>query len=173
MRDLSFLLHLHAFSPLARFSRTSLKPYLPLEVRYLVRSSGEVFLYLSNNPDNKTWGDDLSLFGTTERVATFIPATGDIPLLLEFLPMPPEGGFSYLTNQYAFLGMLCRRGLACHYLPTRKVCQPCTPYQAEMDEMELFTKTEKSWLLLFAAILAIIGIYFLVDQRLEFYERFN
>ena len=74
MRNLSFLLRLHALPPLARFSRTPRKPYLPLEVRYLIRPSEEVFLYLSNNSDNKTWGDDLSL-------------------------------------------MLCRRGLACHYLP--------------------------------------------------------
>ena len=49
MRDLSFLLRLHAFPPLARFSRTPRKPYLPLEVRYLIRPSEEVFLYLSNN----------------------------------------------------------------------------------------------------------------------------
>ena len=74
MRNLSFFLRLHAYPPLARFSRTPRKPYLPLEVRYLIRPSEEVFLYLSNNSDNKTWGDDLSL-------------------------------------------MLCRRGLACHYLP--------------------------------------------------------
>ena len=119
MRDLSFFLRLHAFLPLARFSTTHRKPYLPLEVRYLIRPTGEVFLYLSNNPDNKTWSDDFSLFGTAERIARFIPATGNIPLLLEFLPMSPEGGFSYLTNQYAFLGMLCRRGLACHYLASR------------------------------------------------------
>ena len=121
MRDLPFLLRLHALPPLARPSGASRKPYLPLEVRYLIRPTGEVFLYLSNNPDNKTWGDDLSLFGTRERIATFITSTGNIPLLLEFLPMSPEGGFSYLTNQYAFFGMLCRRGLACHYLPLYEV----------------------------------------------------
>ena len=52
MRNLSFLLRLHALPPLARFSRTPRKPYLPLEVRYLIRPSEEVFLYLSNNfPD--------------------------------------------------------------------------------------------------------------------------
>ena len=49
MRNLSFLLRLHALPPLARFSRTPRKPYLPLEVRYLIRPSEEVFLYLSNN----------------------------------------------------------------------------------------------------------------------------
>lgn len=54
MHDLPFLLRLHAFPPLARFSRTPRKPYLPLEVRYLIRPSEEVFLYLSNNSDNKT-----------------------------------------------------------------------------------------------------------------------
>ena len=121
MRDLSFLLRLHAFPPLARFSRTPRKPYLPLEVRYLIRPSEEVFLYLSNNSDNKTWGDDLSLFGTRERIATFIPSTGNIPSLPEFLPMPAVDIYSYLTNQYAFFGMLCRRGLACHYLPLYEV----------------------------------------------------
>ena len=121
MRDLSFFLRLHARPPLAQLSGSLRKPYLPLEVRYIIRPSEEVFLYLSNNSDNKTWGDDLSLFGTRERIARFIPATGNIPLLLEFLPMSPEGGFSYLTNQYAFFGMLCRRGLACHYLPLYEV----------------------------------------------------
>lgn len=121
MRDLPFLLRLHALPPLARPSGAPRKPYLPLEVRYLIRPTGEVFLYLSNNPDNKTWGDDLSLFGTRERIATFIPSTGNIPLLPEFLPMPAEGIYSYLTNQYAFFGMLCRRGLACHYLPLYEV----------------------------------------------------
>ena len=88
MRDLPFLLRLHALPPLARPSGAPRKPYLPLEVRYLIRPSEEVFLYLSNNSDNKTWGDDLSLFGTRERIATFIPSTGNIPLLLKFLPMP-------------------------------------------------------------------------------------
>ena len=39
---------------LALFKKTPLKPYLPLEVRYLIRPSEEVFLYLSNNSDNKT-----------------------------------------------------------------------------------------------------------------------
>ena len=121
MRDLSFFLRLHAFPPLTRFSRTPRKPYLPLEVRYLIRPSEEVFLYLSNNSDNKTWGDDLSLFGTRERIATFIPSTGNIPSLPEFLPMPAVDIYSYLTNQYAFFGMLCRRGLACHYLPLYEV----------------------------------------------------
>lgn len=52
MRDLPFLLRLHALPPLARFPMIHLKPYLPLEVRYLIRPSEEVFLYLSNNSDN-------------------------------------------------------------------------------------------------------------------------
>ena len=59
MRDLPFLLRLHAFPPLARFSRTPRKPYLPLEVRYLIRPSEEVFLYLSNqttNPKSTEYG---------------------------------------------------------------------------------------------------------------------
>ena len=37
MRDLSFFLRLHAFPPLARFSRMPRKPYLPLEVLRHVR----------------------------------------------------------------------------------------------------------------------------------------
>ena len=117
MRDLSFFLRLHAYPPLARFSRTPRKPYLPLEVRYIIRPTGEVLLYVSNALNRKTSYEDLSLFGTRERIATFIPSTGNIPLLPEFLPMPAADIYSYLMNQYAFLGMLCRRGLACHYLP--------------------------------------------------------
>lgn len=142
MRDLSFLLRLHAFPPLTRFSRTPRKPYLPLEVRYLIRPSEEVFLYLSNNSDNKTWGDDLSLFGTRERIATFIPSTGNIPLLPEFLPMPAADIYSYLMNQYAFLGMLCRRGLACHYLPLSEVrWRPL--YERPSQENIVLPKTEQ------------------------------
>ena len=121
MRDLSFLLRLHALPPLARPSGSLRKPYLPLEVRYIIRPTGEVLLYVSNDLNRKTSYEDLSLFGTRERIARFIPATGNIPLLLEFLPMSPEGGFSYLTNQHVFLEMLCRRGLACHYLPLYEV----------------------------------------------------
>ena len=121
MRDLSFFLRLHAYPPLARFSRTPRKPYLPLEVRYIIRPTGEVLLYVSNALNRKTSYEDLSLFGTRERIATFIPSTGNIPLLPEFLPMPAADIYSYLMNQYAFLGMLCRRGLACHYLPLSEV----------------------------------------------------
>ena len=121
MRDLSFFLRLHAFPPLARFSRTPRKPHLPLEVRYIIRPTGEVLLYVSNALNRKTSYEDLSLFGTRERIATFIPSTGNIPLLPEFLPMPAADIYSYLTNQYAFIGMLCRRELACHYLPLYEV----------------------------------------------------
>lgn len=117
MRDLSFFLRLHALPPLARPSGSLRKPYLPLEVRYIIRPTGEVLLYVSNALNRKTSYEDLSLFGTRERIATFIPSTGNIPLLPEFLPMPAADIYSYLMNQYAFLGMLCRRGLACHYLP--------------------------------------------------------
>lgn len=161
MRDLPFLLRLHAFPPLARFSRTPRKPYLPLEVRYIIRPSEEVFLYLSNNSDNKTWGDDLSLFGTRERIATFIPSTGNIPLLPEFLPMPAEGIYSYLTNDYAFLGILCRRGLACHYLPLyEERWRP--PYEYPSQENIVLPPTELDefvnsiYVLLF--ILSVLGV---------------
>ena len=177
MRDLSFLLRLHAFPPLARFSRTPRKPYLPLEVRYLIRPSEEVFLYLSNNSDNKTWGDDLSLFGTRERIATFIPSTGNIPLLLKFLPMPAEGIYSYLTNDYVFLGMLCRRGLACHYLPLYEArWRP--PYEYPAQENIALPKTELDefvnsiYVLLF--ILSVLGVgcvvcYGLVVSNIELF----
>lgn len=76
MRDLSFLLRLHAFPPLTRFSRTPRKPYLPLEVRYLIRPSEEVFLHVSNNPDAKTLYEDLSLLPFTSPTYKLIPATG-------------------------------------------------------------------------------------------------
>ena len=96
----------------------------------------------SNNSDNKTWGDDLSLFGTRERIATFIPSTGNIPLLLKFLPMPAEGIYSYLTNDYVFLGMLCRRGLACHYLPLYEArWRPL--YEYPPQENIVFPQTEQ------------------------------
>lgn len=160
MRDLSFFLRLHAFLPLARFSTTHRKPYLPLEVRYLIRPMGEVFLYLSNNPDNKTWCDDLSLFGTTEKIARFIPATGNIPLLLEFLPMPPEGGFSCLTNHYAFLGMLCRRGLACHYLAScDRNLSSFTFRGEEKREEEKSSHLHFGWFLLSSAALSALLVF--------------
>ena len=142
MRDLSFFLRLHAYPPLARFSRTPRKPYLPLEVRYIIRPTGEVLLYVSNDLNRKTSYEDLSLFGTRERIATFIPSTGNIPLLPEFLPMPAADIYSYLMNQYAFLGMLCRRGLACHYLPLSEVrWRPL--YERPSQENIVLPKTEQ------------------------------
>lgn len=57
MRDLSFFLRLHAFLPLAQFSTSHRKPYLPLGVRYLIQPTGEVFLYLSNNSDHNPMDD--------------------------------------------------------------------------------------------------------------------
>lgn len=151
MRDLPFLLRLHASAPLARFKRTPLNPYLPLEVRYIIRPTEEVFLYLSNNSDNKTWGDDLSLFGTGKRIATFIPSTGNIPLLLKFLPMPAESIYSYLTNDYVFLGMLCRRGLACHYLPLYEArWRPL--YEHPSQENIALPKTEQDPIFIFCAL---------------------
>ena len=142
MRDLSFFLRLPAYPPLARFSRTPRKPYLPLEVRYIIRPTGEVLLYVSNALNRKTSYEDLSLFGTRERIATFIPSTGNIPLLPEFLPMPAADIYSYLMNQYAFLGMLCRRGLACHYLPLSEVrWRPL--YERPSQENIVLPKTEQ------------------------------
>lgn len=134
MRDLPFLLRLHALPPLARPSGAPRKPYLPLEVRYLIRPSEEVFLYLSNNSDNKTWGDDLSL-------------------------------------------MLCRRGLACHYLPLYEArWRP--PYEYPAQENIALPKTELDefvnsiYVLLF--ILSVLGVgcvvcYDLVVSNIELF----
>lgn len=170
MRNLPFLLRLHALPPLARPSGAPRKPYLPLEVRYLIRPSEEVFLYLSNNSDNKTWGDDLSLFGTRERIATFIPSTGNIPLLLKFLPMPAEGIYSYLTNDYVFLGMLCRRGLACHYLPLYEArWRPLYEYPAQENivppQTEQYAFLQPIFLLLL--ILSVLGVGCLICYEIE------
>ena len=135
MRNLSFLLRLHALPPLARFSRTPRKPYLPLEVRYLIRPSEEVFLYLSNNSDNKTWGDDLSL-------------------------------------------MLCRRGLACHYLPLYEArWRPL--YEYPPQENIVFPQTEQYAFLqpifLLLSILSAFGVGCLVcyDLMVSNIERFG
>ena len=170
MRNLPFLLRLHALPPLARPSGAPRKPYLPLEVRYLIRPSEEVFLYLSNNSDNKTWGDDLSLFGTRERIATFIPSTGNIPLLLKFLPMPAEGIYSYLTNDYVFLGMLCRRGLACHYLPLYAEARWRPLYEYPSQENIVPPQTEQYAFLqpifLLLVILSVFGVGCLVAARM-------
>ena len=76
MRDLSFFLRLHAFPPLARFSRTPRKPYLPLEVRYIIRPTGEVLLYVSNDLNRKTSYEDLSLFGTRVCLQTLFMKRG-------------------------------------------------------------------------------------------------
>ena len=177
MRDLPFLLRLHAFPPLARFSRTPRKPYLPLEVRYLIRPSGEVFLYVSNTPDNRTSFEDLFLFASERfEINTLIPSAGNIPLLLKFLPRP-TGIYSHLTNDYVFLGMLCRRGLACHYLPLYEArWRP--PYEYPAQENIALPKTELDefvnsiYVLLF--ILSVLGVgcvvcYGLVVSNIELF----
>ena len=167
MRDLSFFLRLHALPPLARPSGSLRKPYLPLEVRYIIRPTGEVLLYVSNALNRKTSYEDLSLFGTRERIATFIPSTGNIPLLPEFLPMPAEGIYSYLTNDYAFLGILCRRGLACHYLPLYEArWRP--PYEYPSQENIALPKTEQDPIfilcILWLPILILLGFCLLLAE---------
>ena len=143
MRDLPFLLRLHALPPLARFPRIHLKPYLPLEVRYLIRPTEEVFLYVSNAPDNRTNFDDLFLFASESfEINALIPSTGNIPLLLNFLPRPTEGIYSYLTNDYSFIGMLCRCGLASHYLPLY-AARLRTPYEYPPQENIALLQTEQ------------------------------
>ena len=123
MRDLSFFLRLHAFPPLARFSRTPRKPYLPLEVRYIIRPTGEVLLYVSNDLNRKTSYEDLSLFGNY-RWNRLFPSTDGAPALLHFhfqCQNFPENFYSCSAVKKIFIGMLCRRGLACHYLPLYEV----------------------------------------------------
>ena len=178
MRDLSFFLRLHALPPLARPSGSLRKPYLPLEVRYIIRPTGEVLLYVSNALNRKTSYEDLSLFGTRERIATFIPSTGNIPLLPEFLPMPAADIYSYLTNQYAFIGMLCRRELACHYLPLYEArWRPL--YEYPPQENIVFPQTEQYAFLqpifLLLSILSAFGVGCLVcyDLMVSNIERFG
>lgn len=74
MRDLPFLLRLHAFHPLARPSGSLRKPRLPLEVRYLIRPTGEVLLHVSNDLSRQTSYEDLSLFGN-HRWNRLFPST--------------------------------------------------------------------------------------------------
>ena len=70
MRDLSFFLRLHAYPPLARFSRTPRKPYLPLEVRYIIRPTGEVLLYVSNALNRKTTTRIFPCSETTDKTGS-------------------------------------------------------------------------------------------------------
>lgn len=119
MRDLSFFLRLHALPPLARPSGSLRKPYLPLEVRYIIRPTGEVLLYVSNDLNRKTSYEDLSLFGNY-RWNRLFPSTDGAPALLHFhfqCQNFPENFYSCSAVKKIFIGMLCRRGLACHYLP--------------------------------------------------------
>lgn len=117
MRNLSFFLRLHAYPPLARFSRTPRKPYLPLEVRYIIRPTGEVLLYVSNALNRKTSYEDLSLFGS-HRWNRLFPSTDGAPALFHFQCQNyPENFYSCSAVREISIGLLCRRGLACHYLP--------------------------------------------------------
>ena len=123
MRDLSFFLRLHALPPLARPSGSLRKPYLPLEVRYIIRPTGEVLLYVSNDLNRKTSYEDLSLFGNYIWNRLF-PSTDGAPALLHFhfqCQNFPENFYSCSAVKKIFIGMLCRRGVACHYLPLSEV----------------------------------------------------
>ena len=118
MRDLSFFLRLHALPPLARPSGSLRKPYHPLEVRYIIRPTGEVLLYVSNALNRKTSYEDLSLFGN-HRWNRLFPSTDGAPALLHFhfqCQNYPENFYSCSAVREISIGMLCRRGLACHYL---------------------------------------------------------
>ena len=86
MRDLSVFLRLHASAPLARFHRASLKPYLPLKVRYVLHPKGEIFLRI-NFSERIRWNQNRAI-GRIDAPRDFVP----VPLIEKF----------------------CRRGLACH-----------------------------------------------------------
>ena len=148
MRDLSFFLRLHAFPPLARFPLIHLKPYLPLEVRYLIRPTGEVLLYVSNDPNRQTSYEDLSQFGSNRFWNRLFPSTDGTLRFFVSCPECPENVYSYPMVRAIFIGMLCRRGLACHYLPLyEEIALP----QTELDE---FLKS--IFVLLF--ILSLLGV---------------
>ena len=144
MRDLSFLLRLHAYPPLAQFSRTPRKPYLPLEVRYIIRPTGEVLLYVSNALNRKTSYEDLSLFGS-HRWNRLFPSTDGAPALLHVhfqCQNYPENFYSCSAVREISIGMLCRRGLACHYLPLSEVrWRPL--YERPSQENIALPKTEQ------------------------------
>ena len=91
MRDLSFFLRLHSSAPLARFHRASLKPYLPLKVRYVLHPKGEIFLRI-NISERICWNQNRAI--------------GRIDAPRDYVPVP-------------LIEKLCRRGLACHYLASR------------------------------------------------------
>ena len=116
MRELSFFLRLHSAAPLARLKGTTSEPYLPLEVRYIIRPTGEVLLYVSNDPNRQTSYDDLSLFGSNRFWNRLFPSTDGAVGLLRSCPKRPENVYSYHMVEDTFIGMLCRRRLACHYL---------------------------------------------------------
>ena len=179
MRDLSFFLRLHALPPLARPSGSLRKPYLPLEVRYIIRPTGEVLLYVSNDLNRKTSYEDLSLFGNY-RWNRLFPSTDGAPALLHFHFQCQnflENFYSCSAVKKIFIGMLCRRGLACHYLPLYEArWRP--PYEYPAQENIALPKTELDefvnsiYVLLF--ILSVLGVgcvvcYDLVVSNIELF----
>ncbi len=116
MRDLPFLLRLHASAPLSRFKKTTLKPYLPLEVRYIIRPTGEVLLYVSNDPNRQTSYKDISSLGDHRWNRLFLSTDGALAVFHFQCPKCTENFYSYSTVKEIFIRILCRRGLACHYL---------------------------------------------------------
>ena len=172
MRDLSFFLRLHAYPPLARFSRTPRKPYLPLEVRYIIRPTGEVLLYVSNALNRKTSYEDLSLFGNY-RWNRLFPSTDGAPALLHFhfqCQNFPENFYSCSAVKKIFIGMLCRRGLACHYLPLYAEARwrPLYEYPSQgnivppQTEQYAFLQPIFFWLL----ILSVLGVGCLIAYEI-------
>ena len=180
MRDLSFFLRLHALPPLARPSGSLRKPYLPLEVRYIIRPTGEVLLYVSNDLNRKTSYEDLSLFGNY-RWNRLFPSTDGAPALLHFhfqCQNFPENFYSCSAVKKIFIGMLCRRGLACHYLPLYEArWRPL--YEYPPQENIVFPQTEQYAFLqpifLLLSILSAFGVGCLVcyDLMVSNIERFG
>ena len=74
--------------------------------------------------------------------------------------MPAEGIYSYLTNDYAFLGMLCRRGLACHYLASRYCNLSDFTFRGEEKrEEEKPPHLHSVWFLLLSAALSALLLF--------------
>ena len=89
MRDLSFVLRLHSSAPLARFHRASLKPYLPLKVRYVLHPKGEIFLRI-NISERICWNQNRAI-GRIDAPRDFVPVPFDRKTLPPRFSLPLLG----------------------------------------------------------------------------------
>lgn len=132
MRDLSFFLRLHSSAPLARFHRASLKPYLPLKVRYVLHPKGEIFLRI-NISERICWNQNRAI--------------GRIDAPRDFVPVP-------------LIEKLCRRGLACHYLASRYCNLSDFTFRGEEKrEEEKPPHLHSVWFLLLSAALSALLLF--------------